>query len=52
MRIDSDETHSLAQEATRIRFGCNHALDRKVNNREAAFEHRTREGLDLRCSKI
>jgi hypothetical protein len=38
--MDSEEIHSLVQEETRIRFGCNHTLNRKVNNREAAFRHR------------
>ena len=50
--MDSNEIQSLAQEETRIRFGCNHPLNRKVNNREAAFRHRTREGLDLNGAKL
>jgi hypothetical protein len=33
-------------------LGATTRSNRKVNNREAAFRHRTREGLDLRCSKI
>src|SRR4029077_14584156 len=44
--MDSDEIQSLAQEETRIRFWCNHTLNRNVNDREAAFRHRTGEGLD------
>jgi hypothetical protein len=52
MPMDSDEIQSLAQEETPIRFWCNHTLNRNVNNREAAYRYRTREGLDFRCSKI
>jgi hypothetical protein len=44
--MDSDEIQSLAQEETRIRFWCNHTLNRNVNDREAAFRHRIGEGLD------
>jgi hypothetical protein len=39
MRMDSEEIHSLVQEETRIRFGCNHTLNRKVNNRKQPSEN-------------
>jgi hypothetical protein len=37
--MDSEEIHSLVQEETRIRFGCNHTLNRKVNNRKQPSEN-------------
>jgi hypothetical protein len=38
--MNSEEIHSLIQEETRIRFGCNHDARYKSKYRGAAFRHR------------